>query len=218
MAPPLDFYRLVCFGPRLSSRISLIQASAGPRPYAPKTGFKDNIRKSRHIAILNSHARIISEAFNTRLITVLPGRCSCFPVIVLFHPAQAVLDFEKAYDRVNHQYLNTVLRQMGIPECFSEVRQDDPVSPSLFELALFSLLSLSFSSGIQREAYNRYHEEIAAQNRDLLKQPPSFDTEDTQGYGQAPGAFYARHVIKLDLMPEDVAKSFESAKQDATGN
>ncbi|KAK9317032.1 hypothetical protein V1524DRAFT_413736 [Lipomyces starkeyi] len=53
--------------------------------------------------------------------------------------------------------------------------------------------------------------------RSLQSIPRSFDTEDTQGYEQAPGAFYARHVIKLDLLPEDVANSFESAKQDPTG-
>lgn len=65
-------------------------------------------------------------------------------------------------------------------------------------------------------AYRRYREQMPAQQREVLERPRDFDTPDTPEYEEALGAFYARHVMTMDPLPDDCARSFEFLKQDPT--
>ena len=99
-----------------------------------KKGDKDDIRNYRPIALINTDARIISGAINSRLLeqihlVVHPDQTAFIPnrwigsnIAQLqslvdeekTHPGIiAQVDFEKAYDNVSHDFIEPCLRKMG---------------------------------------------------------------------------------------------------------
>ncbi|SCV71589.1 BQ2448_3177 [Microbotryum intermedium] len=154
-----------------------------------KRGDRDQLVNKRPISLINADERIISQAHNQRLAPLLesligPTQCGFVPnrwigtniaeVQCLMDPEipgsppvsglLAVMDFEKAYDRLSHTYLDAVLRVVGLGpkarqwyratytnqsasiflngwlsaafDVLSGVRQGDPLAPSLFVLAI----------------------------------------------------------------------------------
>lgn len=152
----------------------------------PKQQNSDSLLDKRPISMINTDERIFSAAINRRLAPLLqkltapsqrgfvPGRwigdniAEVLSVVEAKHVRVtgylAVLDFEKAYDRISHRYLDAVLPAMGLGPRFarwcmatytgaqaqvfingwlsspfdvnSGVRQGDPLSPTLFALAI----------------------------------------------------------------------------------
>ncbi|SCZ89107.1 BZ3500_MvSof-1268-A1-R1_Chr1-1g00960 [Microbotryum saponariae] len=158
-----------------------------------KRGERDQLSNKRPTSLINADERIISQAHNQRLAPLLesligptqrgfvpnrwigtniaevqclmdPGLPGSTPVSGLL----AVMDFEKAYDRLSHTYLDAVLCAVGLGpkalqwyratytnqsasiflngwlsaafDVLSGVRQGDPLAPSLFVLAIEELL------------------------------------------------------------------------------
>lgn len=106
-----------------------------------KKGDQRDIRNWRPISLLNSDYKIFAKLLADRMrrvvgsiigewqVCAVPGRRISDNLILLrnlvFYAqcnnmplAVASIDLEKAYDRVAHKFLFTVLRQMGIPEDF----------------------------------------------------------------------------------------------------
>jgi len=104
-----------------------------------KKGDKDDIRNYRPIALINTDARIISGAINSRLLeqihlVVHPDQTAFIPnrwigsnIAQLqslvdeekTHPGIiAQVDFEKAYDNVSHDFIEPCLRKMGFGTLF----------------------------------------------------------------------------------------------------
>lgn len=150
-----------------------------------KKGEKDQLTNKRPISLINTDERVMDRAINMRLAPILPS---------IIHPSQtgfipgrwigtnietiqnaiddgekypgalAVIDFEKAYDRVDHGYLDAVLSCYGFPRPFINLiqamtlgsharvflngwlssnfplkrglRQGSPLAPSLFALCI----------------------------------------------------------------------------------
>ncbi|SGZ27866.1 BQ5605_C026g10209 [Microbotryum silenes-dioicae] len=154
-----------------------------------KRGERDQLSNKRPISLINADERIISQAHNQRLAPLLesligptqrgfvPNRwigtniaevqCLMDPGLPGSTPVSgmlAVMDFEKAYDRLSHPYLDAVLCAVGLGpkarqwyratytnqsasiflngwlsatfDVLSGVRQGDPLAPSLFVLAI----------------------------------------------------------------------------------
>ncbi|SGZ22351.1 BQ5605_C022g09477 [Microbotryum silenes-dioicae] len=154
-----------------------------------KRGERDQLSNKRPISLINADERIISQAHNQRLAPLLesligptqrgfvPNRwigtniaevqCLMDPRLPGSTPVSgmlAVMDFEKAYDRLSHPYLDAVLCAVGLGpkarqwyratytnqsasiflngwlsatfDILSGVRQGDPLAPSLFVLAI----------------------------------------------------------------------------------
>lgn len=150
-----------------------------------KKGAIDDLSNKRPISLINAEERIISQAHNSRLAPLLctiinpsqtgfiPGRSistnieqmQCAMDLGDSHPGLiASLDFEKAYDRLSHRYLDRVLEAVGVgPRArrwyaatylnqsakvfangwlslplliLSGVRQGDPLAPSIFAIAI----------------------------------------------------------------------------------
>ncbi|SCV74847.1 BQ2448_7876 [Microbotryum intermedium] len=176
------------------TRCDGLSAEPSPRNIAHihlihKRGDRDQLVNKRPISLINADERIISQAHNQRLAPLLesligptqrgfvpnrwigtniaevqclmdPGLPGSVPVSGLL----AVMDFEKAYDRLSHTYLDAVLRAVGLGpkarqwyratyanqsasiflngwlsaafDVLSGVRQGDPLAPSLFVLAI----------------------------------------------------------------------------------
>ncbi|SCV70634.1 BQ2448_3396 [Microbotryum intermedium] len=154
-----------------------------------KRGDRDQLANKRPISLINADERFISQAHKQRLAPLLesligptqrgfvPNRwigtniaevqCLIDPEIPGSAPLSgllAVMDFEKAYDRLSHTYLDAVLRAVGLGpkarqwyratytsqsasiflngwlsaafDVLSGVRRGDPLAPSLFVLAI----------------------------------------------------------------------------------
>lgn len=154
-----------------------------------KKGAHDILANKRPISLINADERILSKAHNRRLAPLLhrvvaptqtgfiPGRLidtniasmqAAFdappPGLMQASGLMAVMDFEKAYDRIAHGYLEAVLKHLRFgPKAIrwymatcvgqtaqiflngwistplvvrSGVRQGDPLAPSLFALAI----------------------------------------------------------------------------------
>lgn len=154
-----------------------------------KQGDHDQMSNKRPISLINTDERILSKAFNRRLAYKLkdivaptqtgfiPGRwigtnIANMQAIFDTSPTRArpldglvaVMDFEKAYDRIAHRYLERILLHVGFgrrairsymstysnqtAQIFlngwlstpfnvrSGVRQGDPLAPSLFAIAI----------------------------------------------------------------------------------
>ncbi|SCV74443.1 BQ2448_8082 [Microbotryum intermedium] len=154
-----------------------------------KRGDRDQLVNKRPISLINADERIISQGHNQRLAPLLESligptqrgfvpncwigtniaevQCLMDPEIPGSPPVSgllAVMDFEKAYDRLSHTYLDAVLRAVGLGpkarqwyratytnqsasiflngwlsaafDVLSGVRQGDPLAPSLFVLAI----------------------------------------------------------------------------------
>ncbi|SGY12331.1 BQ5605_C011g06470 [Microbotryum silenes-dioicae] len=154
-----------------------------------KRGERDQLSNKRPISLINADKRIISQAHNQRLAPLLesligptqrgfvPNRwigtniaevqCLMDPGLPGSTPVSgmlAVMDFEKAYDRLSHPYLDAVLCAVGLGpkarqwyratytnqsasiflngwlsatfDILLGVRQGDPLAPSLFVLAI----------------------------------------------------------------------------------
>jgi hypothetical protein len=164
-----------------------------------KKGDRDNMGNKRIINVNNSDKRIQSQAHNLRLAPCLPTFLN--PTQTGFIPGRwigyniaevqaamdsnkadgylAVMDFEKAYDRISHDYLIQILEAYGLGPRFqkwaqdtflnaeacllingwlsapfpilSGVRQGDPLSPSLFAMCIegFATLIRKQVQGIQ---------------------------------------------------------------------
>ncbi|SGY12101.1 BQ5605_C011g06387 [Microbotryum silenes-dioicae] len=154
-----------------------------------KRGERDQLSNKRPISLINADKRIISQAHNQRLAPLLESligptqrgfvpnhwigtniaevQCLMDPGLPGSTPVSgmlAVMDFEKAYDRLSHPYLDAVLCAVGLGpkarqwyratytnqsasiflngwlsatfDILSGVRQGDPLAPSLFVLAI----------------------------------------------------------------------------------
>ena len=150
-----------------------------------KKGAHDQLGNKRPISLINADERILSQAHNQRLAPLLPSIID--PSQTGFIPGRhistnieqlqcamdtgkecpgliAALDFEKAYDRLSHSYLDAVLKAVGVgPRArrwyaatylnqtakvfvngwlslplpiLSGVRQGDPLAPSIFAIAI----------------------------------------------------------------------------------
>ncbi|SCV69872.1 BQ2448_1266 [Microbotryum intermedium] len=186
---PVEFYRATwtVTGPILRDVINSIpteglSAEPSPRNVAHihlihKRGERDQLVNKRPISLINADERIISQAHNQRLAPLLESligptqrgfvQCLMDPEIPGSPPVSgllAVMDFDKAYDRLSHTYLDAVLRAVGLGpkarqwyratytnqsasvflngwlsaafDVLSGVRQGDPLAPSLFVLAI----------------------------------------------------------------------------------
>lgn len=191
---PFSFYKATwsVTGPILKRCINYLASDAAAQPHhithivlLHKKGDKDQLGNKRPISLINADDRIMDRAINTRLAPLLP---------TLIHPSQtgfipgrwigtnietvqnaiddagrypgalAFIDFEKAYDRVDHGYLEATLKAFGFGPRFIHLimattrgnhariclngwlsssmpllrglRQGSPVAPSLFALCI----------------------------------------------------------------------------------
>lgn len=216
---PLEFYLATWAqtGPILLELVNLIPSRGSLSPsqshshlHLPhKSGAKDLLTNRRPLALLNTDARIMSQAANRRLAPLLqtltkPSQTGFVPkrwigtnigeMQCLMDDAPslsgmvAVVDFEKAYDRVSHDYIDACLASYGFGPRFlawlkatytgqqasvflngwisvpfsilSGVRQGDPVAPAIFALCIEPLACQIRKSiqGIQRPFLSPFKE------------------------------------------------------------
>lgn len=176
-----------------------------------KKGEKDQLSNKRPISLINTDERIMDRAINSRLAPVLPsilhptqtgfvpGRWIGTNIETvqnaiddgdLYPGALAVIDFEKAYDRVDHSYLLDVLKTFGLGPRFIRLvmamttgsqariclngwmsssfelqrglRQGSPLAPSLFTLCIEPLAARlrSTVTGIRHTGLGAFQETI----------------------------------------------------------
>ncbi|SCV71979.1 BQ2448_4673 [Microbotryum intermedium] len=219
-----------------------------------KRGERDQLVNKRPISLINADERIISQAHNQRLAPLLesligptqrgfvpncwigtniaevqclmdPGLPGSVPVSGLL----AVMDFEKAYDRLSHTYLDAVLRAVGLGpkarqwyratytnqsasvflngwlsaafDVLSGVRQGDPLAPSLFVLAIegFACQIRSRVKGIESPGLQTIRELLFADDACCALH----DLSDLQDLNRAIGLYERASASKLSN-----AKSF----------
>jgi exonuclease III len=156
-----------------------------------KKGDHADMNNKRPISLLNTDDRLFSQAHNSRLAPILHhivnktqtgfilkrwigDNIAQIQSVMDHHERDpgllASIDFEKAYDRVSHEYLEALLEHLGFGgkarrwfiatfrkqtaqvfingwlstafEILSCVRQGDPLAPSLFTIAIESFASL----------------------------------------------------------------------------
>ncbi|SCV69954.1 BQ2448_1348 [Microbotryum intermedium] len=219
-----------------------------------KRGERDQLVNKRPISLINADERIISQAHNQRLAPLLesligptqrgfvPNRwigtnivevqCLMDPEIPGSPPVSgllAVMDFEKAYDRLSHTYLDAVLRAVGLGpkarqwyratytnqsasvflngwlsaafDVLSGVRQGDPLAPSLFVLAIegFACQIRSRVTGIESPGLQTIRELLFADDACCALH----DLSDLQDLNRAIGLYERASASKLSN-----AKSF----------
>ncbi|SCV71373.1 BQ2448_2961 [Microbotryum intermedium] len=219
-----------------------------------KRGERDQLVNKRPISLINADERIISQAHNQRLAPLLesligpdqrgfvPNRwigtniaevqCVMDPEIPGSPPVSgllAVMDFEKAYDRLSHTYLDAVLRAVGLDpkarqwyratysnqsasiflngwlsaafNVLSRVRQGDPLAPSLFVLAIegFACQIRSRVKGIESAGLQTIRELLFADDACCAVHDPS----DLEHLNQAIRLYERASASKLSK-----AKSF----------
>ncbi|SCV74677.1 BQ2448_7706 [Microbotryum intermedium] len=219
-----------------------------------KRGDRDHLVNKRPISLINADERIISQAHNQRLAPLLesligptqrgfvPNRwigtniaevqCLMDPEIPGSPPVSgllAVMDFENAYDRLSHTYLDAVLRAVGLGpkarqwyratytnqsasvflngwlsaafDVLSGVRQGDPLAPSLFVLAIegFACQIRSRVTGIESPGLQTIRELLFADDACCALH----DLSDLQDLNRAIGLYERASASKLSN-----AKSF----------
>ncbi|SCV73633.1 BQ2448_6063 [Microbotryum intermedium] len=213
-----------------------------------KRGERDQLVNKRPISLINADERIISQAHNQRLAPLLesligPTQCGFVPiqrfgtniaeVQCLMDPEipgsppvsgrLAVMDFEKAYDRLSHTYLDAVLRVVGLGpkarqwyratytnqsasvflngwlsaafDVLSGVRQGDPLAPSLFVLAIegFACQIRSRVKGIESPGLQTIRELLFADDACCALH----DLSDLQDLNRAIGLYERASASKL---------------------
>lgn len=217
---PFGFYKATwsVTGPILKAILNFLLLNPEARPthmthivLLHKKGDKDQLGNKRPISLINTDERIMDRAINARLAPILPsiihpnqtgfipGRWIGTNIETvqnaiddgdLYPGALAVIDFEKAYDRVGHSYLLAVLKKFGFGPRFIRLvmamttgshariclngwlsssiplsrglRQGSPLAPSLFTLCIEPLAARlrSTLTGIRHTGLAPFQQDI----------------------------------------------------------